>query len=614
MQSRSSSGVSSDVSSNASLKMPESTFQKVLVKQPLQAGAEGSPVELLSNFFKIRTTGKIVFYYVAEMKKVAYNREDAKTGSLDDYEASKESKGLDMFLKRFSSEILKLYFENNPQAFAGVSFVHDGVSKVYSMSKFDLSSVPEVQTYDIQGRESRFAIKLTLHSKIDLNEVDKFYVQKSSDNISQAVISVYEQVFRHVIEQKYSFFQRSFFSFSHREASKNAAFELVSGFNTSVRMTEFGLALNIHNRTTSVVSQQTPTLFQFVKSILNVSNLDFLTGEQLKVASRFLHGLKVETIHTGETQTFTIDCLSPETTDKHTFTTKDGQKVTVREHFEKQYMMSIRSLNLVKTSVTKRNDSGEGYKIHLPMEVCRFVENQFVCEFKLPPSVQTELLRRSSSPPPHYFTQITKFAEEIATINPKLLRDFGIELTPAPVKFPARIVEQPKLLDNEGKFYQVAELPDQWAVVCFDKSHTKASLDKFIKEMRETAKAKGMAFEPPFPVTFVDPSDVYTIFNCFDNLRKFTKVTFVLFVLPSRKFAFLCLHFQFLTFLFLENDSISNTDIYHAVKYFSDTEVDFISQCARGEKFRDIRGPPRGYYDNILDKINGKLGGLVSKL
>ncbi len=51
-----------------------------------------------------------------------------------------------------------------------------------------------------------------------------------------------------------------------------------------------------------------------------------------------------------------------------------------------------------------------------------------------------------------------------------------------------------------------------------------------------------------------------------------------------------------------------NGEVYKAVKYFSDTEVDFISQCVRAEK---AKAPPKGYFENVLDKINAKIGGIV---
>lgn len=61
--------------------------------------------------------------------------------------------------------------------------------------------------------------------------------------------------------------------------------------------------------------------------------------------------------------------------------------------------------------------------------------------------------------------------------------------------------------------------------------------------------------------------------------------------------------------LFIENATIDKSTIYNFVKFGENNDKNIISQCVMGEK---VVNTPQGYYDNLLDKINAKLGGTVS--
>ncbi|XP_017494677.1 PREDICTED: protein argonaute-2-like, partial [Rhagoletis zephyria] len=581
--------------------MAESVLHEQLVRQGLGSGSEGRPVELLSNFFKITTNGKVVYHYSIGLQKMAYRPEDPKSGDIKQYVLAPLQPGLEVFIRKCSAEILGAYFQQNAEVFGRTPFVHDGAQKLYSTRPLDLKDVPQVQTFTVGGREARFAVTISLVGEIDLRELDNYYAAGGkAKTLSPAIIPVYEQVFRFLIEQQFTAYQSSFYDPLQRERSKSSrAFEFVCGFSISVRMTEFGLALNIHsNRSSAMVSQHMTTVDRFVKTYLGLDRLDATLSEvQLKQASKLLRGLKVKTTHTGEEQFFIIDCLSSETPTTHTFkmpsdddqSSGGGKSISVREHFQSRYNMTLLpNLNLVKTTAGKKGGDG-GYKIHLPMEKCHFVEHQFINDLKLPTMLQTELIELSSSPPNIYFAQVAKFAELISQIDPPLLGHFGLQLTTLPAKVPARVLDLPPVLDNQGTFYRVAEPPEQWAVVCFDLSLTSHQLTGFIESMREVAKGRGMKLCKPFPITTVEIKDCYSIFNCFDNMRILTRVSFVVFILPS-----FC-------------PEMPNGEVYKAVKYFSDTEVDFISQCVRAEK---AKAPPKGYFENVLDKINAKIGGI----
>ena len=54
-----------------------------------------------------------------------------------------------------------------------------------------------------------------------------------------------------------------------------------------------------------------------------------------------------------------------------------------------------------------------------------------------------------------------------------------------------------------------------------------------------------------------------------------------------------------------------SSNMYSLVKYTCDQEFGIVTQCFKGDF---VTNPPNGYFDNLLQKMNGKMGGLKSAL
>lgn len=591
--------------------MPDSVSHDQLVKQSLPSGSEGRPVELLSNFFKINTSGTTVYQYAIELKKVVFKTSDKDSGNISEYQIAPVQKGLEMFIKKASSEIIDQYFKQNSQAFFDNSFVHDGSQKVFSTYELNLSNVADVQTFNIGKRPTRFLIILTLTSLVDLKELENYYKDGSNARtISPSIVPVYEQVFRSVIEKKYTPHQSSFYCLEKRERTASEAFQFVHGFSISVRMTEFGLALNLHLKSSCLIAENILTVYQFLAIFLGRTDLHTcLSKEEIKRASKLLSGLKVQTTHTGVLRVFTIDGVSSWTTVTHTFTKDDGTVSTEQDYFKKQYGKSVLPLNLIQTMTPFRKDCPKT-KIKLPMELCFLVKDQFVAEYKLPTSVQMDLLKMSSLAPNVYFPQVVNFVKVVSKIDLSIFDSFGIDLTTLPVKFPARVLPLPKILNNNHNFLIPANTPAKWAVICFDPTVKKEELSSFITKLTREAERKRMPFETPSPVTSVEIENPVTIENCLINLKNLKHAEFVVIVLPSGKFIFVyILFYSWLLFVCLGNTKFDKNAVYTEIKFCENNDENIVTQCVLGEKVIDT---PHGYFDNLLDKINAKLGGTVS--
>ncbi|KAH9403618.1 hypothetical protein TYRP_014803 [Tyrophagus putrescentiae] len=589
---RSRGGPFRGASNRAHSTMPESVFHEQLVEQGLGSGSEGRPVEILSNFFKIITDGKVIYHYSIDLKKMAYSPDDPMSGSIEQYVLAPVQKGLEIFIKKASAEILNMYFKQNSEVFGRTPFVHDGTQKLYSTRLLDLQHVPQVQTFTIGGREIRFAVVLSLAAVIDLKELDNYYASGGNvKTLSPSIVPVYEQLFRFVIEKQFTAHQSSFYDLLQRERTSSRAFEFVRGFSISVRLTEFGLALNLHLKCSCLIERGISNVAQLVMALLNRRNLipGSLSKDELKKVNKILSGLKVQTNHTRNPGLFTIDGLSHKTTERHQFKNFEGKLTNVKEYFMKMYNFEVGDLNLVRTMTPLGGKFGDKKEmIMLPMEVCHLVPDQFVVEYKLPALVQTEHLKLSTLLPNVYFPQVVAFVDTVAAIDPGLLSSFGVTLTTLPVKFPARVLPLPRILTGPRDFHIPASTPATWGVFCFDHKVEIEKLNRFIFLMMEAAGRKNMRFAHPSPVFTVKIEMPETVEYCLENLKNIKQAEFVLVVLPS------------------ENATIDKSTIYNFVKFGENNDKNIISQCVMGEK---VVNTPQGYYDNLLDKINAKLGG-----
>lgn len=541
--------------------MPESENLEILCKQSMGSGSEGKPVELVSNFFKISSSkaSVLVYQYSVAIKQEQPEQQPQSTENSGKPFVSRFA----AFLKKVSPEIIEKFIQQNTAVFkednegADFGLITDGAQTIYSTAKLKLERIPEVTEMNLNGRMNRLVINLSLVSTIDLGEVDRYYAAKNvrapnsssrpTETVPAKVVPVYEQLFRCLMEKRFTSHQRNYYDLNDRKQLRcNRSFDAVSGFSTSVRLTEIGLAVNLHHKSAVLLSKNMETVKQLVENYLKVNNLADLQPSQIKRASKLLSGLHLKTSHTGKEQPHTIDGLSNKGAHEYTFTKEDGSTSTVQQHFREKYGIEVGPFPLVRSMTPAFRSSGNSReKIHLPMEVCQLLPKQFLLEHRQPSDVQTELLSLATLKPNVYFTKVVNFMHTVKQIDSSLLDHFGVDVSAKPVKLQGRVLPLPRVLDgskpnqrynqNKDSFYKLGQVPKKWAVFCYDSTVSKPEIDAFLKAFTEEAMAKGLNFPDPIAIAPKKMEHLADIQDLFSKIRKSNAFEFVLLVIPVRK-------------------------------------------------------------------------------
>lgn len=535
----------------ASIEMPESESHAVLCKQLMGSGTEGQNVELVSNFFKISSKAVLVYQYSVTIKQE--QQQEQKPKNAENSGKPFVSK-FSAFLKKVSPEIIDKFIKQNPAVFEGDDFglITDGAQTIYSTAKLNLELLPEVSEIELNGRMNRFDICVSLVSTIDLGEVNRYYTAKKGNNppnkaqetVSTKVLPVYEQLFRYLVEKRFTPHQRNYYDLHDRKQLRSdRSFDSVAGFSTSVRLTEIGLAVNLHHKCAVLLSANMKTVDQLVRSHLKDNNLADLQSWQIRKASKLLGGLRIKTTHIDKE--YVIDGLSLKGAHEYTFSMDDGSTSTVQQYFRNRWQTGVGSFPLVRTmSSLQRGNFRE--KIHLPMEVCQLLPDQFLLEHRQPKDqkLQTELLGFATLKPPVYFTKVVKFMEEIKKIEPRLLRHFGVDVSDKPVKLQGRVLPLPRVLtssnpnqrynQNTFGFYKVGQVPKKWAVFCYDSTVTGDQMNIFLRAFKNDSASKGLNFPAP-TVELRTMESLADIQELFGKIREKKAFEFVLLVIPCGK-------------------------------------------------------------------------------
>ena len=306
-------------------------------------------------------------------------------------------------------------------------------------------------------------------------------------------------------------------------------------------MTEFGLALNLHLKTTCIISKSYVMMPQLVAELLRVRDLenDHINSYALKDANKILRHLKIFTKHSKSKISYTVDSVVLQTPQEHKFQQKDGTMVSIAQYFQTEYNIRLKKYPLVKTSGKCR---------YLPLELCFLIDKQFLANSKIDSNIQRELLMKSTHSPNVYMDKLKKIVDKVSNIDQGLRKSFGISaICPSPAQFTGRVLPVPRTAEGpRGSFYKSGQAPAKWGMFCFDPQVNVQNLGRFVEEMRARARQLGLNFaqnpSPVSPVTIRNPGDIKAVFS---NLQSKTNAELIFVGIPTRKLALLCLINQF---------------------------------------------------------------------
>lgn len=294
-------------------------------------------------------------------------------------------------------------------------------------------------------------------------------------------------------------------------------------------MTEFGLSLNVHLKTSCVISRNIVKVLDLAQMVAGINVNQRPTRQQISDFNRFIRHLRVYTEHSKNRVHYTVDGLIDKNPSELTFPCKKtGTKITIADHFRNEY--NIECLNMPVMRMTKAS-------CYVPLELLFLVPNQFLSNAKINTQIQRELLLKATNTPNVYFNKLSKIVEKVAASEPAIMADFGVAVDTKPVSFMGRVLNTPQLLNSNrnDKFNLVGKTPKHWGVFCFDTSITAEQLKEFVKQMMNRARMFGLELGPPHPCACVAIRDASMVHNVFSNLQIKSHAEFIFVGIPTRK-------------------------------------------------------------------------------
>lgn len=492
-----------------------------------QKGKDGQPIDLVGNFYKILLKSLVFYHYDLG---ITFDKQITNLRNLELIDPTSELSSANAkdqkFIRRFAEDIFKKFIDQNRSYFTrDVAFVFDGFKNVYTMIKINMPGKMLRNKVDlsIDGRVRNFIVKLELVDTIDSSVVEQFYDKKMDVEIEQKVITAYEIFFKHLMAEQYEQFQRKFFDLDTAGGGQRGKLvEYVSGFYNSVRSTEFGLAMNMHLKTTCVVSRQVCSVCDLVRLILNLGEVDLSLFEfqprHLGQLNRIVSHLKVFTEHVKpkDRMIYQIDRIDKQTAAQFTFDRVDPQtkqkvRISIADYFKKEYGITLKNLPLVKTIGKK----------YLPMELCQMPRSQFLNCNKLGADIQAQLLRQSTHTPDVYFDKVNSLVKKAAQMNPELYDAFKLKLTEKPASLTGRVLQPPALLPDRprGPFHKAIN-GSKMVMFGLSTSVTEQQLTNFANDMARQAHEFGFVDFRFCCIKALELKSIVDLKNLIINIKK----------------------------------------------------------------------------------------------
>jgi len=298
-------------------------------------------------------------------------------------------------------------------------------------------------------------------------------------------------------------------------------------------MTEFGLALNVHLKTSAIISKSYDKLLSLVCDILNLRDECDLergaTKQMLHAANKIIRHLKIVTKHGKREITYTIDGLVEKTPKSAEFENRDG-KTNAHDYFLKSYNIKLQQLPMVRTSGRK--------SVLIPLELALLRDSQFLNKTKFDQNIQRELLFKSTHQPNVYFHKVAKIVDRIKESDSDgILGKFGMDITPKAARIEGRVLPAPRTQgsNNRDRFVKADKSPS-WGIFCFDdRQFQTKDLHRFAEDMINNAKRFGLRLDEPTFADVVPIKSIDDIIAVFHNVMKRTNVEMVFVGIPNRK-------------------------------------------------------------------------------
>ncbi|XP_047487055.1 protein argonaute-3-like [Penaeus chinensis] len=555
-------------------------------KQTL-AGTAGREIRLKANYYPItvKSWNKTLFHYDVVI-------EEPNRGELD----------IPKKKKFMIFDGLKLKY---PQFFKEYNLAYDGMKSAVSIGRikeFSDGRPHQVHISGDSGKKSRYILKLKIvndHSLKNLQVALNKCSQAECVELPSIIFQMMGIMFRHGPSTSFSCVgQNSFFPLNGELGSSEdigGGKEIKPGFFGSIRpgWKPFPLLLNIDVTHAAFYKEQ--SVIDYIRETLDPAGSNFPNylndRERLKLEKN-LKGLKVRVTHTPVNRTYKIIGIMKLGAREQEFEREPGKVTTVEKYFAEVYPRSklqYPHLNLIRAAPESRT-------IYLPIEFCKLSKGQRVTK-SLNDNEKSQFIRRAARYPNERLTKCNDIVRKNKFSDDPMMRALEFTVSDRPVELNGRILPAPDLKMKDTivqpikgvweawnrEFYKGATIKT-WAVVNYDFYTGEDIVKHFLGNLKAMAKERGMIMEEP--VKFVKGSEPEKDFPMI--MKAYKEIQMILVNLPSKK-----------------------GDIYGRVKKMGDREFGVVTQCILS---KNLRNPKPATVNNVLLKINGKMGGVNNTL
>ncbi|XP_048424948.1 protein argonaute 5 isoform X2 [Pyrus x bretschneideri] len=445
-------------------------------------------------------------------------------------------------------------------------------------------------------RDQEFKVTLKLASKADLHQLQQHESPRD-------VLQVLDVVLRATTSEKYTVVGRSFFGVElGQKGDFVEGLEYWRGFYQSVRLTQFGLSLNID--VTAKAFYEPILVTEFVKKLLNYRELSrpLPDCDRFKV-KKALKGVRVALSY-RENISYRITGVSVEPLSKLMFTLDDKTRTSVVQYYRERY-----NIVLWDVAMPALQSGSDSKPVYLPMELCSIVAGQRYTK-KLNERQVTALLRLTCQRPGDRELSICQMVKYNGYNKDELIqREFGMKIKEDMALVNARVLPPPSLKYHDtGR--EKSENPrtghwnminkkmvnggrvDFWACVNFSRLDPSFNF-RFCDDLVNMCNSRGVHFHPQplIPHQSAHPGQIERVLRDIHKMsrkkleesgHKGKPLQLLIIILPDV------------------------TPSYGMIKRICETELGIVSQCCRPRTASKLS---KQYLENLSLKINVKVGG-----
>lgn len=372
------------------------------------------------------------------------------------------------------------------------------------------------------------------------------------------------------------------------------------GFYQSARLSLSGLVVNLDESFSAFWNKGGRPLMDLVFEANERHELRSDDTRRLREVGQRLKSLKVRAIHTKIT--YKVHGFSNKGADRIFFkSSTDDRQVSISDYFKDTYGINLRHPNWPCVKTNPKRDT------YLPMELLIVVENQRLAGSILSQEQTQGIVKIASSKPHVRREAAVKTIQKLNHSADRVCKDFGVGVAPGLIPVQARILPVPSIRYRKGTVLpsdgfwkpsnqQFASPATLWTWAVGNMSHLKDSeVADFARTLARSGRRSGMSISVDSPRIFKVRPD-----RAEDELRRVAR--------QYEKGSPLCIENYPLQLIVIIKDR-QDAKVYNTIKRFGDLEVGVATQVCL-QKHCGNQGKKRETYcDNVILKINSKLGG-----